>query len=128
LASSLNVQYCTSAGLAKYILKYITKSEPKDLYHVRKQNPLKEHLLSRRLGSIEIIILLLNFPIFHMTTASIFLVTAMPDKRSAQIKPIWMLTNDDGDDAKEEPFFKDTIEHYLARPHTIEFENLTYFS
>src|SRR5436305_6569541 len=66
----INVQYCTSAGLAKYISKYVTKSEPKGLYHIRTKDPLKTHLLGRRLGSMEIMMLLLSFPIFHMTTAS----------------------------------------------------------
>src|SRR5256885_8157638 len=51
----------TSAGLAKYISKYVTKPEPKGLYHVRKQqNLIKEHLLARRLGSMEIMMLLLE--------------------------------------------------------------------
>jgi len=96
---------------------------------MKTQDPLKQHLLSRRLGSMEIMMLLLSFPIFHMTTASIFLVTTLPDERSAQVKPTWILMNDDGDgDAEEDPFFKDAIEHYLTRPHTAEFEDLTYFT
>jgi hypothetical protein len=32
----INVQYCTSGGLAKYISKYVIKSEPKGLYHQKR--------------------------------------------------------------------------------------------
>jgi hypothetical protein len=50
----------------------------------------------------------------------------MPKERSAPVKFPWMLVENPDPDG--DPFFKDTIEHYLARPYTPEFEEPTYFA
>ena len=82
-----NVQYCTSGGLARYISKYITKTEPKSIVNVNSIDHTTQHLLARRVGSMEMIVLLLGFPIFQMSSSSIYLPTSIPAQRSLTIKP-----------------------------------------
>ena len=75
-----NVQYCTSGGLAKYISKYVTKPEPKGIYSPNKQDSISQHIMARRLGSMEVMALLLSKPIFHVSSNSIYLSTATPQE------------------------------------------------
>jgi hypothetical protein len=116
------MQYCTSTGLAAYISKYVTKAEPKSIVNVRSNNHTTSYLLARRIGSIEYIVLLLSFKIFNITSASIYLPTAVPTIQTSTVKPVYLLEKD-----PENPYFADTIEKYFARPDTEELAACTYF-
>src|SRR5271166_5244100 len=50
----MNAQYVTDKGLAKYINKYIAKTEPSHLFNVREGNLFHEYIHARRLGSMEL--------------------------------------------------------------------------
>lgn len=117
-----NVQFCTTTGLAAYISKYVTKPEPKSLVNVKSNNHVTSHLLARRMGSMECMVLLLSFSIFTMTSASMYLPTAMPSMRTSTVKPVFLLEKD-----PESPYFADAIEKYFARPHVEGPASCTYF-
>lgn len=119
-----NVQYCTSGGLAKYITKYVTKPEPKSVISVRSENHTQQHLLCRRIGSMENMVLLLGFPIFQMSSGCLYLPTTIPSERSATVKPAWIL---EADPNTENPYYSDALDKYFARLKMTEFESLTYF-
>lgn len=119
-----NVQYCTTGGLAKYITKYVTKSEPKSVVTPNNTKKISDHILARRMGSMENMVLLLSFPIFQMSSSTLYLPTSVPSDRAAIVKPSWLLvSNPDSEDI----FYADTIEKYYKRPQSEEFEFLTYF-
>lgn len=119
-----NVQYCTSGGLAKYISKYVTKAEPKSLVNIHSENHTASHLLARRMGSMEVMVLLLSFPIFQMSSACMYLPTAIPSERVSVVKPAWLLERQGDEDT---PYYADALEKYFARPNQATFNHLTYF-
>ncbi len=117
-----NVQYCTGTGLASYISKYVTKAEPKSLLNVQSSNYTTSHLLARRMGSMECMVLLLSFSIFCMTSGSIYLPTSLPTMRTSTVKPAYLLEQDPDD-----PYYPDALEKYFARPNAEGPESCTYF-
>jgi hypothetical protein len=118
----VNVQYCTTGGLATYISKYVTKAEPKSIVNVNSSNHTTSHLLARRMGSMECMVLLLGFCIFHMTSGSMYLPTAMPTMRNSTVKPVHLLEED-----PQNPYFADALEKYFARPSAEGLDHCTYF-
>jgi len=117
-----NVQYCTGTGLASYISKYVTKAEPKSLLNVQSSNHTTSHLLARRMGSMECMVLLLSFSIFNMTSGSIYLPTALPAMRTSTVKPAYLLEQD-----PDKPYYPDALEKYFARPNVEGPQSCTYF-
>jgi hypothetical protein len=117
-----NVQYCTSGGLAKYISKYVSKVEPKSVVNLRSDNAVQEHLLARHMSAMEVMVLLLSFPIFRKSSSCIYLPTSMPTMRSSTVKPAWLMLGGD-----EDPYFQDALEKYFVRPPGAPFDHLTYF-
>jgi len=82
-----NVQYCTSGGLAKYISKYVSKAEPKSTMDVKSVDHVTEHLLGRRMSSMESMVLLLSFLIFETSSSVLYLPTSIPSERMSTVKP-----------------------------------------
>jgi hypothetical protein len=109
-----NVQYCTSGESAKYISKYVTKPKPKVVYSPNHQDAIAQHITARRLGSMDVMALLLSKLIFHVSSNSIYLSTAPPKERSSAVKPAWILHQQDD---TSDIFFKNPFEKYAARPH-----------
>jgi hypothetical protein len=56
----MNVQYVTSRGLAKYLTKYVVKPEPTQTFNISYGDRYREHVIARRLGSMECMFLLLG--------------------------------------------------------------------
>jgi hypothetical protein len=117
-----NVQYCTSTGLAKYISKYVTKSEPNSLVNVHSQDHVTSHILARRMGSMEVMVMALGHPIFQMSSGSMYLPTALPGMRNSTVRPPWEVEDD-----PENPYYHDAIEKYFARPQVNDIIESTYF-
>ena len=55
----MNAQYVTSRGLGKYLTKYVVKPEPTHIFNVTDGDKYQEHIIARRLDSMECIFLLL---------------------------------------------------------------------
>jgi hypothetical protein len=119
-----NVQYCTGRGLARYITKYVTKAEPSGLYSGVPGSAINRHIQARRLGSMEVMALLLGKPIFSVSSDSIRLSTQLPRDRMYSLKPVSLILDATSDD---DLFFKDTFEKYAARPRSLPFDSMTYF-
>ncbi|CAJ0908476.1 3669_t:CDS:2 [Entrophospora sp. SA101] len=102
-------------------VKYVTKSEPSHIFNIREGDKYREHVQARRLGSMELMFLLLGKTICDSSNSVEFLTTDPPTMRNKAIKPINYLLNDE-----ESPYWNDHIEKYFARPNHEEFNELTY--
>ena len=117
----INVQYVTDKGFARYMTKYITKREPSHIFNIHENDLLREHVIARRIGSMELMFLLLGHQICSSSATVKFLTTEPPTTRPRSIIPIYMINEDD-----ENPYYDDTIMKYMSRPQHPEFNNLTY--
>ncbi|KAK9444150.1 DNA helicase PIF1, ATP-dependent [Metarhizium brunneum] len=117
-----NVQFVTSQGLASYITKYVTKNEPLSHVLVGDCTATQKHLLARRMGSMEIIVLCLRLDIFRCTSGSLYLPTSTPEMRNYSVRPANHIL-----EHPEDAYFPDAMEKYFARPRVPRFEVLTYF-
>jgi hypothetical protein len=117
----MNIQYVSTQGLCKYLTKYVVKSEPSYIFNISDGDKYREHILARRLSSMECMFLLLNETICNSSVQVKYLPTEPPTIRSRSIRPISTILDDEDD-----PYWKDTIEKYFARPHTEQFDNITY--
>ena len=116
-----NVQYVTDDGLIAYIVKYVTKTEPSSLLVAPNENTrIDQHILARRLGSMEIMVMALGLDIFRCSSSSIFLPTTIPSMRNSTVRPPHQIEED-----PDNPYFPDSLEKYFARPQV--YEDLTYF-
>jgi len=57
----LNVQFVTRERLAAYFTKYVTKNEPLTTVVTEGVSEIRTHLLARRMGAMEIIVLSIGF-------------------------------------------------------------------
>jgi DNA replication protein DnaC len=117
----MNAQYVTDKGLASYINKYIAKPEPSHLFNVKEGDLYHEYVHARRLGSMELMFLLLGEKICNSSIQVLYLTTDPPSTRSKAIMPISLMDFNDDD-----PYWKDRIEKYFARPNNEIFNNITY--
>ncbi len=117
----MNAQYVTDRGFACYMLKYIAKREPSYIFNITENDLLREHIIAQRLGSMELMFLLLGHTICNSSATVKFITTEPPTTRTCTVLPIYMLEEDD-----DNPYYDDTIMKYMFRPHLPEFENLTY--
>lgn len=117
----LNVQYVTNAGLLAYMVKYVTKAEPHSVFSTGKEESrVDQHLLARRMGSMEVMVMALGFDIFRCSTSSVFLPTAVPSMRNSTVRPPREIERD-----PDNPYYPDALDKYFARP--VCYEDLTYF-
>jgi hypothetical protein len=117
----MNIQYVSSKNLGKYLTKYVLKSEPTYVFNISEGDKYREHIVARRLSSIECMFLLLGETICNSSVQVKYLPTEPPTTRSRAIRPISTILDDE-----EDPYWKDTIEKYFARPHTEQFDNIIY--
>lgn len=117
----MNIQYITNKGFAQYMSKYIVKTEPSHIFNIYENDLFRQHIIARRLSSMELMFLLLGHPICNSSTNVKFLTTEPPPTRTRTILPVHMIDEDD-----ENPYYDDTITKYMSRPHSSEFDNLTY--
>jgi hypothetical protein len=118
----INVQYVTTAGLTKYVSKYVTKTEPKSVVSIEQgEGRVKSHLEARRLGAMEIMCLLNSKPILKMSSGVQFLVNSMPEHRTLTVRRVHEIERN-----PENPYYPDSIEKYFSRPEDPIFVNLVY--
>ncbi|GBB87368.1 hypothetical protein RclHR1_13810001 [Rhizophagus clarus] len=117
----MNIQYVSSRGLARYLSKYISKSEPCHIFNVKEGDKFREHIIARRLGSMELLFLILGETICNSSCTVSYLTTDPPTSRQKAIRPVYLINEEEDD-----PYWKDHIEKYFNRPFEEEFNNLTY--
>ena len=117
----MNIQYVSSKNLGKYLTKYVVKAEPTYVFNISEGDKYREHIIARRLSSMECMFLLLGETICNSSVQVKYLPTEPPTTRSRAIRPISTISEDDDD-----PYWKDLIEKYFARPHTEQFDGITY--
>src|SRR6185437_11719560 len=116
-----NFQYVSSKSFAKYMTKYITKPETSDLFKLSEHDTYRSHILARRLGAMELMILLIGYSICRSTIATEYLPTTPPSIRSKCIKPINLLNGKNSN-----PYWADSIDKYFLRPINSLFDNIIY--
>ena len=116
----MNAQYVTSRGLGKYLTKYVVKAEPSHVFNISDGNTYREHIIARRLGSMECMFLLLGETICRSSIQVKYLSTDPPSRRLRAIRPISTITEED------DPYWKDGVEKYFARPELDIFRDMTY--
>jgi hypothetical protein len=117
----MNIQYVSSRKLASYLTKYIAKAEPTHVFNIKEGDKFREHVVARRLGSMELMFLILGETICNSSCAVTYLTTDPPTSRQKAIRPISLINENDDD-----PYWKNHIEKYFDRPENNEFTNLTY--
>ena len=117
----MNIQYVSSQKLGFYLTKYIAKSEPTYVFNIKEGDKFREHIVARRLGSMELMFLILGETICNSSNTVTYLTTEPPTSRQKAIRPISLISEDDDD-----PYWKNHIEKYFDRPEEEEFINLTY--
>jgi Cdc6-like AAA superfamily ATPase len=118
----VNFQYVTSKQFAKYMTKYVTKSEPNEYFDIREPDAFRKHVLARRLGSMELMILLLGYSICRSSIAVEFLPSIPSEVRNKSVKPPYLLQQEE----QLSPYWDDAIDKYFDRPIEDIFENITY--
>src|ERR1043165_1321839 len=117
----MNAQYITDKGFARYMSKYIMKRELSHIFNIYENDLLRKHIIARRLGSIELMFLLLGHTICNSSATVKFLTTESPNTQTCTILPTHMIEEDD-----KNPYYDDTITKYMSCPYIPEFENLIY--
>ena len=117
----MNIQYVSSQKLAFYLTKYIVKSEPSHIFNIKEGDKFREHVIARRLGSMELIFLILGETICNSSCTVTYLTTDPPTSRQKAIHPIYLINEDD-----DNPYWINHIEKYFNRPTEDEFNNITY--
>ncbi|GBB98752.1 hypothetical protein RclHR1_33040001, partial [Rhizophagus clarus] len=74
-----NFQYVTDKHFAKYICKYVTKPEPSELFDIQETDAYRRHIHARRLGTMELMLLLMSKKVSRCTIAVDFLPTSPPE-------------------------------------------------
>ncbi|GBC38079.1 PIF1-like helicase domain-containing protein [Rhizophagus irregularis DAOM 181602=DAOM 197198] len=118
----INFQYVTTHQFAKYMTKYVTKSEPSEYFDISEPDAFRKHILARRLGSMELMILLLGYSICRSSIAVEFLPSIPPEIRTKSIKPLYLLQQEE----QLSPYWDDAIDKYFDRPSDNEFDSMTY--
>ena len=113
--------YVTSRFFAHYVTKYITKSEPIGAFDLEEHDAYRQHIMARRIASLEIMILLLGYKLCRSSIAVDYLPSSPPFSRSKSIKPIHLILENE-----ENPYWDDAIDKYLKRPRNNIFDNITY--
>ncbi|RHZ48674.1 hypothetical protein Glove_543g106 [Diversispora epigaea] len=123
----INFQYITTNGFVKYITKYVTKSEPSELFDISEEDSYKKHITARRLGTMELIILLLQYPLMRCSILVLYLPSVPSEFRYRFVKPIYLLTEigDDNNDNKL-PYWDDAIDKYFDCSDHPNFHLITY--
>ncbi len=117
----MNTQYITSKGFARYITKYIAKSESSHVFNIIKKDHFREHIVARRLDAMKAMFLLLGEPIYNSLIQVKYLNTDPLNSWTKTVLFIHLLQDEDDD-----PYFKDSIEKYMNRPLERIFNRITY--
>ena len=118
----VNFQYVTTRQFAKYMTKYVTKSEPTEYFDILEADAYRKHILARRLGSMELMILLLGNSICRSSIAVEFLPSIPPEVRNKSVKPLYLLQQEE----QVSPYWDDAIDKYFDRPFDSLFDSITY--
>src|SRR5256714_724843 len=118
----VNFQYVTTCQFAKYMTKYVTKSEPAEYFDISEPDAIRKHILARRLGSMELMILLLGYSICRSSIAVEFLPSIPSEVRNKSVKPPYLLQQED----QLSPYWDDAIDKYFDRPSDNIFYNMIY--
>src|SRR3989440_414620 len=102
--------------------KYVTKSEPTEYFDIHEADAFRKHVLARRLGSMELMILLLGYSMCQSSIAVEFLPSIPSEVRNKSVKPPYLLQQEE----QLSPYWDDAIDKYFDRPSDDIFNNMIY--
>ncbi|GES73489.1 DNA helicase Pif1, ATP-dependent [Rhizophagus clarus] len=95
--------------------------EPTHIFNIQEDDKYRQHIQGRRLGTMELMFLILGETICNSSVKVQYLVTDPPSTRQKSVLPISLLKV-----SNETPFYPDSIEKYFNRPKNEEFDLLLY--
>jgi len=119
-------QYVTSAHLQKYLVKYVSKAELSELFDLYENDEMRSHILGRRLGSMELMILLLGKTVCRCSIAVEYLPSLPSSERIRSIKPVYIIQKQEAEQEEVDPYWSDAIDKYFERPIDPIFNGITY--
>lgn len=82
----IKVEYCTSEGLAAYVIKYVIEPEPRLLITLSDADKTAQHLSFPRMSSMDCMVLLLGHRIFRVSNSAKVLPIAVLALRSSTVR------------------------------------------
>ena len=128
----MNIQYIIEIYFVAYVNKYVIKIESNEMYNLFIRNVIKKHLMIRKMNSMKIIMLMLNYDMFRYNKVVMYIDTILSKKRSIFVKNFWQLKRDlfeqkINENEKFDFFYKNQIEKYFVRFSNSFYDQLTYF-
>ena len=128
----MNIQYIIEIYFVVYVNKYVIKAKSNEMYNLFTRNVVKEHLMIRKMNSIQMMMLMLNYDMFRCSKAVMYIDITLLEKRSIFVKFLWQLERNLFEqkiekNEKSDSFYKNQIEKYFARFSNSSYDQLTYF-
>ena len=128
----MNIQYIIEAHLVVYVSKYVIKVESNEMYNLFTRNAIKKHLMTRKMNSMKVMMLMLNYEMFRCNRAVMYIDITLSEKRFVFVKSLWQLERDLIEqkvkkNEKSDSFYKNSVEKYFARSSDSSYDELTYF-
>ena len=128
----MNIQYIIETHLVVYVNKYVIKVESNEMYNLFTRNAIKKHLMIRRMNSMKVMMLMLNYEMFRCSRAVMYIDITLSEKRFVFVKFLWQLKRDLIEqkvekNEKSDSFYKNSVEKYFARSSNSSYDELTYF-
>ena len=115
----INVQRVTKLGLVKYLVKYVSKTEPTFTAKVREDiSEVEKYFNTRLIGAPEVATTLLSYQIAGGTRNVMFLDTNPPDKQRRVLKPVAHLHQLES--GSTDVFLDSFRDKYCARPESLD--------
>ena len=114
----VNVQYVTSAGMDRYLVKYVAKAEPSFHVHNGKASEVERYLKSRLISAPEVVTCLLSYALAGGTRKVVFINTDDDLSRRRLLRPLSEIRNLSKD--SHDVFCRGIRDHYIARPSSLE--------
>ena len=128
----MNIQYIIETHLAIYVNKYVIKVESNEMYNFFIRNAIKKHLMTRKMNSMKMIMLMLNYEMFRCNRVVMYIDITLSDERFVFVKSLWQLKKNLIEqkvekNEKSDSFYKNQIEKYFVRSSDSFYDQLTYF-
>ena len=120
----INVQKVTNTGFVRYLVKYISKVEPTFGLKIDGLNDVQKYLETRLISAPEAIAYTLSYPMVYSSDQVLFIDTSIPKERTRVLKPKHQVK--DLDSESTEIFVPAAREHYMNRPDSDTFSNMTF--
>ena len=116
----MNIQYIIEIYFVVYVNKYVIDTKSNEMYNFFIRNVVKNHLMIRKMKSMKMIILMLNYDMFRCNKIVMYIDITLFKKRSIFVKFFWQLKRNLFEQKIKKKrkiwfFYKNQIEKYFIR-------------